>query len=281
MADLTDLVSSQLLFLNSNPSQTYQQFTFDTSCMTCNNDEHLSISLQQVCFNRNDSYIINETNNSFTFVRVADGSQTVVSIEPGCYTYDDFALAVSRSFAGVKCIFLRPQKKYQFHFSEPYSLHFPDLKTANIFGFNTTQSVSGSSIVSTQILDYRFNINNIAIHLTGITFKSRNQDNFFANDPAPSNIIALIPWSLSRPFESFNHVVQNPQEYILCDDNISTLWISISDLNGNFQSQINDWTMVLRVNCYKRKEDVLMNSMRQLLNFKKFSFMKKNMLERV
>jgi hypothetical protein len=50
-------------------------------------------------------------------------------------------------------------------------------------------------------------------------------------------------------------------------------------LEGNFQSQINDWTIVLKVNCYKRKEDVLVNSMRQLLNFKKFSFLKKNMLQ--
>lgn len=278
MADLTDLVSSQMLFLNSDPSQTYQQFTFDTSCMTCNNDEHLSISLQQVCFNRNDSYIIDTTNNTITFWKMSDGSETEVSIEPGCYTYEEFALAVSRSFAGVKCIFLRPQKKYQFNFTVPYQLQCRDLKTANIFGFNALQSSPGTSIISTELLDYRFNINNIAIHLTGITYKSRNQDNFFANDPAPSNIIALIPWSMSRPFESFNYVVSNPQEYLLCDDNISSLWVSISDLKGNFQTQINDWTLVLKVNCYKRKEDVLVNSMKQMLNFKRFSFLKKNML---
>jgi hypothetical protein len=277
MTEISQVISTQIIFLNSDSNQTIQSFNFSEELLTCNTDETMSISLIQCCFNKNDSYVINETNNSINFRNIANNTTTQIEITPGSYTYLEFAQQVSKQFQPVKCSYLKNQKMFLFTFLEPFQILFEDLVHAQIFGFNTLATSSGLNIQSEQVLDFRFNINNIAIHFSGLSLIKPTADNFNGADVIDSNIVGLIPFNTSVPFAAVNYVIEAPYELYLQDKTLSILFVQITDLKRNNLPQINDYTLVLKISVYKEKKSELTAIMKNLMSMKKVSFLSKYM----
>lgn len=272
--DISDVVGTQLLFLNSVPDEQIQSFEFGIDMLTCNGDEDLSLSLQSICFNKNNGYIVNATNNTITFTRHSDGQITTISIVPGSYTYSEFSNQVSKQIGFGKCLYLRNQKKLEFVFTEPYTISFPNLTCAGLFGFQSLTTATASSITSDTFLDFFFDVNNVCLRLYGLSPVRRSFDNFSGNTQ-PSNIFAIIPWNQSTPFACFNHTFPNPYEVQIADKNLSILYCEITDTKGNILSSINDYTLVFEVKTCKKKRDEMLSIGRELLRMSKVKFFHK------
>lgn len=277
MTDTTDVVGTQIVYLNSDPKQTIQTFDFDIDVLSCEPDETLAISLLQCCFNKNDAYVINETNNTLSFKQTSTGITTEVSITPGTYNYTDFAAQVSAQFSACKCLYMRSQKILSFHFTENYQISFEDLTHAQTFGFTELTSSIGSTITSTQVLDFRFSVNNVAIHMYGMSLARQTYDNFSNGQVVNSTVLGLIPWSTSQAFSPFNYIVGAPYELQLQDKNISQLHVEITDLQRNALPQINDYTLVLKMTTYKEKKNEMLVALKNLVSMKKVGFISKYM----
>lgn len=277
MTDTTDVIGTQIVYLNSDPKQTIQTFNFDIDILTCEPDETLAISLLQCCFNKNDAYVINDTNNTIYFKRISTGITSEVSITPGTYNYTDFAAQVSAQFHACKCLYMRSQKIFSFNFTENYQISFENLTHAQTFGFTELTSSVGSTINSTQVLDFRFAVNNIAIHMYGMSLARQTYDNFSNGQVVNSTILGLIPWSTSQAFAPFNYIVGTPYELQLQDKNISQLHVEITDLQRNALPQINDYTLVLKITTCKEKKNEMLFALKSLTSMKKFAFVSKYM----
>lgn len=280
MTDTTDVIGTHIVYLKSDPTQTIQTYNFSIDCLTCEPDQTMSISLLQCCFDHNDAYVINDTNNTVFFKQISTGITTEVQVNPGSYNYVDFAAQVSTQFQACKCLYMRSQKVLSFNFTEPYQIIFENLTNANVFGFTELTSSVGSTISSTQVLDFRFSVNNVAVHVFGMSLAKSTFDNFSNGQVVNSTILGLIPWSTSTPFSPFNYIVGAPYELMIQDKNLSQLHVEITDLNRQSLPQINMYTLVLKITTYKEKKNEMLSVLKSLTSMKKFSFISKHMLKK-
>jgi hypothetical protein len=157
MSDLNVLVNSQYLFLRSSQTNSYDSvFEFDTDVMTAMPEHQMSLtvvdSTMQVHY-----YVVNDLNNQLTFTDAAAHS-TTITVPPGNYSHKNLCLAVSRLYPGLTCTYDNHTNRAVFTFATPHTISFIN-NNYRSFGFNSSNTPSGTKITSSNQLDLKAGVN--------------------------------------------------------------------------------------------------------------------------
>jgi hypothetical protein len=282
MSDLNVLIDSQYLFLRSAQTNTYDSvFEFDTDVMTAMPEHQMSLTVVDFTM-QIQYYVVNSLNNQLTFTDVASGSpSTTITVPLGNYSYRDLCLTVSRLYPSVTCTYGNHSNRAVFTFTTSHVISFTD-NSYQTFGFNSSDTPSGTTIISTNQLDLKGGVNQLVLHASGVsTTACWNVDNFSSATNLkckPSDVLAVIPFD-TAPFTVLHW--QNPGnqfEMFLNERNISRLQISIKDIYGNDLTYLNPYTITFLVRIYKKNvqdgQNRTVGILSEILDYTKLSLIK-------
>ena len=269
------LVKTQNIIFQSKNRQvgttTNTQIDFAENMILCDDDELMSIKLSSFSLYSNQ-YLINDTNNSFTLVKVSDISYTNFVLPSGTYPYKTLADTINLLAGGKICTYNRVQNKLYFTFTEPYTLIFNDLSYA-ILGFDNA-SYTGTSISSVYVLNPTVNIQNLCIHLKNLTpYKVYNIDNTKGYTTI-SDCLMVIPYRI-EPFDTF-YYENTGNQYVMFfnEKKIQELEIIITDMDGNEIVNLPDWTMTFQIDTHiDNDEQTIITLLTNIFEYTKLNFL--------
>jgi hypothetical protein len=272
------LINTQHILFKSDkrtfgtPSDMFMTFQPDT--IKCGEDEIMSITLTSFSL-FNSQYVLNETNNSFNITKVSTGQTTTLNLPNGNYPYRDLAKNINYLYGDDICSFDRIDNTLVFTFSEPHTLHFNN-ESYKILGF-PNEDQTGTIFRSTYVLNPVPDIQNLCIHIYGVTpFKTYNIDNL-QGESMISNLLCVIPYRLN-PFDTF-YWENTGKQFALyfVEKNIQQFQIRVTDLNGNDIPNLPEWVMTFEIDTFYHDStgDTSIALLTKILEYTKLSFLSK------
>jgi hypothetical protein len=258
-----DIIETKHLFLSSanRTSGTSSSYTvsFLQDTLKCKKDEMLRLTLLQ--FNMYNNWnSVNGNNNTIIFT--VGGTRYTVIIPQGNYNYYSLSLAIQNAYQGLTSVnYLSANNTFQYVFSTPTTISFPDDDSYKTFGFAepggiyTGTTITGDGYFRAGALD------TIVLKVTGGATPASdhaNLDNLTGEGMQISNILMLLPVT-TPPWEelvyrndlgNFSMVLGNKKI-----DHLSFQLISADDRTELLG--INDHFFVLRVETLKQDKSMI------------------------
>ena len=246
---------------------------FSSDMIRCEDDEIMSIKI--VSFSLyNSVYLLNETNKSFNLKRLSDNHTTTVNMRAGNYPYRTLAQYINMYMGFDVCAWDKVQNKFSFTFSEPFEITFND-ESYKTLGFTNTAH-SGISFISDNILNPTAHIQNLCVHLRGLTpYKCYNVDNIDGQSKI-SDLLMVIPYNIV-PFDVFTYTNHgNHFNMYFFEKSIQQLSLTITDMDGNIIDDLPEYVVTFEINTYiEEEENTTLQTLQKILEYTRLSFLSK------
>jgi hypothetical protein len=273
-----ELTKTQYLFIQSknrargNPWDF--EITFPDGVLECSKDEVMAFTLMSFALPYT-WYMVNDTNNTFTFTDLGSNWSKTVTLNQGNYPYRKLADAINEEYSGVFCEYLSPQNKLQFTFNTPHSITFAG-KSYQVLGFNSNETPQGSTITSTNQLQQGIQITEICLSLMGLApYRDAFNIDTIGNSIQISNVLLAMPFSVN-PFEIMTFKNLNNQNTMFVNNKkVNTIRFTITDFDDNFLTFVPDFSMTIRVESFAidTNGEKMVQQMDRLLDLNKLQLM--------
>ena len=248
---------------------------FDSGLIHARDDETIKISLVKLTLPLT-IHQINSTNNQITFINASNQS-TTIAIDEGTYNVYELIKQLQSKYPSLTIgKFDKSQNHFIFTFSNNHRITFIG-KSNEVFGFSgnvTTPSLTIESDTTAKPNP----IDQIVIHLSGITPIFHNLDNLNTEECTLSNILSVIDVN-EIPFGTLYYNNDAGEFAISIQENqIKQLKIQLTDINGNLLNYCNlaDYSMILKVE-FTNNDAEFVELMRDIKEYSKYSFLAQTM----
>lgn len=249
----------------------YNIFNFDAGLIHARDDEDIKISLVKMTL-PNTIHQVNTSNNQITFINASNQS-TTITIPNGTYNVYNLIKIIQSLYPALTSATFNPSKNhFVFNFSNNHKITFLG-KSNLLFGFSGDISTPSTTIES-DIPAKPNPIDQVIVHLTGVSPVFSNLDNLNTDECTLSNILAIldindIPYSTIYFNNDSNEFVISIQ-----DKQIKQLVVYLTDLEGNLLDYCNvvDYSMILKVS-YEKNNDEMIELMRDIREYSKMGFL--------
>lgn len=244
---------------------------FDAGLIHAREDENIKISLVKLTLPLT-IHQVNSTNNQITFINASNQS-TIITIDEGTYNVYDLAKQLTTKYPALtSAIFDKSQNHFIFTFNSNHRITFIG-KSNELFGFSS--NITTPSLIIESDKPAKPNpIDQIVIHLSGITPIWANLDNLNTEECTLSNILSVIDLD-TIPYGTLYYTNDaNEFEISLQDKQIKTLNILLTDINGNTLDYCNlsDYSMIIKVSFEKSNNDMI-DLLNEIKEYSKYSFL--------
>jgi hypothetical protein len=248
-----ELTKTQYLFIqskNRNRGDAWDfEITFPDGGIECSKDEVITFTLMnfELPFSW---YMVNSTNNTFTFTNTITNTSTIISLDYGNYSYRKLADVINEQYNGVFCEYLVPQNKIQFTFSQNHSITLSG-KSYQVLGFNSNETPQGTTITSTNQLQQGTQITEVCLSLLGLApYRDAFNLDTIGKSIQISNVLLAMPFSVN-PFEimSFRNY-NNQNTMFVANKKVNTIRFTLTDFDDNFLNFVPDYTMTIKVDTF-------------------------------
>lgn len=249
------------------------QFTlnFDAGLIHARADESIKVSLVKLTLPMT-IHQVNSTNNQITFINTNNVS-TTITIDNGTYTVYEMAKQLQTKYPALtSSTFDKSQNHFIFTFNNNHRITFLG-KSNELFGFSgniTTPSLTIESDLTAKPNP----IDQIVIHMSGITPVWANLDNLNTEECTLSNILSVIDLD-QIPYGTLYYINDNSEFQISIQDNqIKTLNILLTDINGNTLDYCNlqNFSMIIKIEFVKNNDDTV-NLLNDIREYSRYSFL--------
>lgn len=244
---------------------------FDAGLIHAREDENIKVSLVKLTLPMT-IHQVNSTNNKITFINSSNVS-TTITIDNGTYTVYELIKQLQNQYPALtSATFDKSQNHFIFTFNNNHRITFLG-KSNELFGFSgniTTPSLTVESDLTAKPNP----IDQIVIHMSGITPVWANLDNLNTEECTLSNILSVIDLD-QIPYGTLYYINDNSEFQISIQDNqIKTLNILLTDINGNTLDYCNitDYSMILKIEFVKNNDDMV-NLLNDIREYSKMGFL--------
>jgi len=236
-------------------------------------------------------YFVDATNNTFGLNGV------MYSIPIGTYTYNEIALEINALLTAaqpvvppvppattsvitpvVAVVYDPNTNQFNFTFATSTSLTFVN-RSYYTLGFLSTDTPSGTSFTSTQILDAWQGVKCCFIRVKGVShFVNGNISNFTGNmgQTEITDILTMIPINEVNPFCTLHYInMSNNYEMFFTENKIDQLVFTFTDEYNNVLTYLNNFTLGIKINtyAYDNSQERLLNGVLSIFNYLKMMFL--------
>jgi hypothetical protein len=241
-------VNSQYVFLNGNSS--IKTIDFDSPYIKCQNDETLSICVEEFSM-KLSSYVIPE-GTRITFTRLSDSSVVLVTLQAGTYSCYDLSGYVTSLMGSLgRLVYNQYNNLFTFSLANASRIGFSG-DSHKFFGFASADVLEGTSVTSTSQVSLK-PFDNIIIKQEGLNgIANGNIDNFQSGNIRNSDVLCMIPFHFKDAFSTlYFHNESNRYQMFIREKSIDTFDLSFCDTNDDQITFIGDYVVILRFDTYK------------------------------
>lgn len=244
---------------------------FDAGLIHAREGENIKISLVKLTLPLT-IHQVNSRNNQITFINASNQS-TTITIDEGTYNVYELAKQLQTKYPALtSATFDKSQNHFIFTFNTNHRITFVG-RSNELFGF--TGNITTPSITVESDKTAKPNpIDQIVIHLSGITPIFANLDNLNTEECTLSNILSVIDLD-TIPFGTLYYTNDaNEFEISLQDKQIKTLNIQLTDINGDVLDYCNltDYSMIIKISFEKSNDDMI-DLLNDIKEYSKYSFL--------
>lgn len=266
---------SQFILINTkfktNNTPWTNTFNFDAGLIHAREDENIKISLVKMNF-QNTIHQVNQTNNQLTFINSSNQS-TTITIPEGTYNVYSLIKQLQGVYPDLITATFNPSKNhFVFNFNSNHRITFLG-KSNLLFGFSGDVTSPSATIESNQPAKPN-PIDQVIVHLIGVSPIFSNLDNLNTEECTLSNILAVIDIN-DIPYSTiyFNND-SNEFQISIQDKQIKQLIIYLTDIDGNLLDfcNVQDFSCILKIE-YVQSNDDMVNLLQDIKEYSRYSFL--------